>query len=230
MPWGNTTSLIISWFCIWQTVQKFTIKIWLKISCYSCHIWRYFSEVHLIFCCFLYAQTNFSCCCCLRGGGGTSQTYFFVPFFLLFWNTLGHLVHFGQHWSIWAILEHIGPFWNEHTGLFLAILPFEPSSSSTTDKFIAPLIFDKLIAKAICAHFRAVSVNLRQWCRWFLQADRKASMEQRLQTLKVLLGHSAESEWSRQCLPFAHRADANNSGFLSRSRAFWGICIEHILS
>ena len=47
-----------------------------------------------------------------------------------------------------------------------------------------------------------------------------------MQALRVLLGHPAESKWPRQSLPFAHRADANNSRF----EAVQGILGEHILS
>ena len=67
-------------------------------------------------------------------------------------------------------------------------------------------IFPKLISRAMCAHFQAVqAIPARR--------QKRALLGKRLQTLKVLLGHSAESEWSRQSLPFAHRADANNTGF-----------------
>ena len=55
---------------------------------------------------------------------------------------------------------------------------------------------------------------------------RKKHCWQRLQALRVLLGHPAESKWPRQSLPFAHRADANNSRF----EAVQGILREHILS
>ena len=55
---------------------------------------------------------------------------------------------------------------------------------------------------------------------------RKKHCWQRLQALRVLLGHPAESKLPRQSLPFAHRADANNSRF----EAVQGILGEHILS
>ena len=71
----------------------------------------------------------------------------------------------------------------------------------------------------MCAHFQAVQVIPAR-------RQKRALLGKRLQTLKVLLGHSAESEWSRQSLPFAHRADANNSRF----EAVQGILGEHILS
>ena len=74
--------------------------------------------------------------------------------------------------------------------------------------------------------FHAVSVHFSFCPKKILDVSVKKHCWQRLQALRVLLGHPAESKWPRQSLPFAHRADANNSRF----EAVQGILGEHILS